>query len=369
MRCWKTAGPRIAAIFAILAVRSFGQCGVERWTVKTGTDADARLVDLNAVTATTLAHLVSLPAPANKPDNNRVQPVEATVFLMNATLVEYKLEDDSDYHLVLRDSAGKTMIAEIPLPGCVGPGSPFTAPISSARSEFSSRFTPTDNIRTTSIPVRVKGVGFFDFLHGQTGVAPNGIELHPVLDIIFDPPPTITSVNTAGGYPDIARNDWIEIKGTGLAPASVGPLGVAWSTAPEFAQGRMPTQLNGVSVTVNDKPAYVYYISETQINVLTPLDLNDGSLSIVVTSGALSSAPALATAHAVAPSFLLFGDSKNVVATHADGTLLGPASMSAPGSSFAPARPGETVILYAVGFGLPASPLVEGAATQSGALP
>jgi hypothetical protein len=28
---------------------------------------------------------------------------------------------------------------------------------------------------------RVSGVAFFDFLHGQTGVAPNGIELHPVL--------------------------------------------------------------------------------------------------------------------------------------------------------------------------------------------
>ena len=27
----------------------------------------------------------------------------------------------------------------------------------------------------------VTGVGFFDFIHGQTGVAPNGIELHPVL--------------------------------------------------------------------------------------------------------------------------------------------------------------------------------------------
>jgi hypothetical protein len=25
------------------------------------------------------------------------------------------------------------------------------------------------------------GIGFFDYLHGQTGVAPNGIELHPVL--------------------------------------------------------------------------------------------------------------------------------------------------------------------------------------------
>jgi hypothetical protein len=27
----------------------------------------------------------------------------------------------------------------------------------------------------------VTGVGFFDIIHGQTGVAPNGIELHPVL--------------------------------------------------------------------------------------------------------------------------------------------------------------------------------------------
>jgi hypothetical protein len=35
----------------------------------------------------------------------------------------------------------------------------------------------------------VTGVGFFDFLHGQTGVAPNGIELHPVLDIVFNPEP------------------------------------------------------------------------------------------------------------------------------------------------------------------------------------
>lgn len=28
---------------------------------------------------------------------------------------------------------------------------------------------------------RITGVASFDFLHGQTGVAPNGIELHPLL--------------------------------------------------------------------------------------------------------------------------------------------------------------------------------------------
>jgi hypothetical protein len=27
----------------------------------------------------------------------------------------------------------------------------------------------------------VNGVAFFDFKHGQTGVAPNAIELHPIL--------------------------------------------------------------------------------------------------------------------------------------------------------------------------------------------
>jgi hypothetical protein len=33
----------------------------------------------------------------------------------------------------------------------------------------------------------VGGVGMFDFLHGQTGVAPNGIEVHPILGIVFNP--------------------------------------------------------------------------------------------------------------------------------------------------------------------------------------
>lgn len=33
--------------------------------------------------------------------------------------------------------------------------------------------------------VWITGVGFFDYVHGQRGVAPNGIELHPVLDVEF----------------------------------------------------------------------------------------------------------------------------------------------------------------------------------------
>ncbi len=162
-------------------------CGVERWSVKTGTDADVGLVNLSSSSSNTIVTLRSWTAPNPIPANNRVSPYETTVWVLNATLVEYKLEDDSDYHLVLTDASGNTMIAEIPLPACVGSGSPFLSKITNARNEFNAKYTPTSSFQTANIPVQVTGVGMFDFLHGQTGVAPNGIELHPVLDIVFNP--------------------------------------------------------------------------------------------------------------------------------------------------------------------------------------
>jgi len=79
------------------------------------------------------------------------------------------------------------MIAEIPAPTCVGTGSPFKTGITTARSQFDAKFNVTSSFQTTSTPVQITGVGMFDFLHGQTGVAPNGIELHPVLDVQFNP--------------------------------------------------------------------------------------------------------------------------------------------------------------------------------------
>src|SRR5258707_2943574 len=77
------------------------------------------------------------------------------------------------------------MIAEIPFPGCVGAGSPFAPQIANARAEFDGHFTATTSFQTADVPVQVKGVGFFDFAHGQHGAAPNIIELHPILDIVF----------------------------------------------------------------------------------------------------------------------------------------------------------------------------------------
>jgi hypothetical protein len=99
--------------------------------------------------------------------------VETTVWAVDAFLLRYKLEIDSDVHLVLVDTGGCSMIAEIPAPECVGSSSPFLPAIRTVRRTFAARFHPTDFWQRPKIRVHVRGVGFFDFRHGQSGVAPN----------------------------------------------------------------------------------------------------------------------------------------------------------------------------------------------------
>ncbi|HTX35759.1 MAG TPA: hypothetical protein VME43_12090, partial [Bryobacteraceae bacterium] len=190
----------------------------------------------------------------------------------------------------------------------------------------------------------------------------------------------ITSVSTASGGANIAQNTFIVIKGVNLVPETTPAVGVIWSNAPSFASGQMPTQLGGVSVTINGKPAYIYFFcsaatsqvcTSDQINVLTPLDSTTGLVPIVVasttSSGTTESSPYEANLAAVAPTLLAFGSTSYVAATHANSGLVGPTSLY-PGSS-TPAQPGEQVAVYSVGFGLPTTPLASGSSTQSGVLP
>lgn len=157
-------------------------CGTERWPVKTATDDDRNKIH-HSSTGTTIKYLRSRPAPSSMPQTSRVKPVEVTTFRVTATLVEYKLEADNDYHLVLRDGSGHTMIAEIPAPSCVGRISTERANITAARKWFNQHYTASSDFSYAGQRVTVTGVGFFDYLHGQTGAAPNGIELHPVTAI------------------------------------------------------------------------------------------------------------------------------------------------------------------------------------------
>jgi uncharacterized protein (TIGR03437 family) len=188
---------------------------------------------------------------------------------------------------------------------------------------------------------------------------------------------TIASVSTAFAPVSygIAQNTWTVIKGSNLVPSTTPAAGVTWSSAPSFAQGLMPTVLNGVSVTINSKPAYVYFYcsaftsticASDQINVLSPFDNTLGPVQVVVTNGTSSIGPFTAMMQPLVPSLFNF-DGSHIVATHLNNTLVGPTTLY-PGSS-TPASAGEQIVVYATGFGLPITALTPGSAGQFGALP
>jgi uncharacterized protein (TIGR03437 family) len=175
--------------------------------------------------------------------------------------------------------------------------------------------------------------------------------------------PVITLVaNAEGESPIIAPNTWVEVKGSNLSKPGDSRT---WQGS-DFINNQMPTQLDGVSVTVNGKNAFVYYISPTQVNILTPPDAITGTATVQVLRNSLSSNAFSVQAQPLSPSFFVFGGGPYVAATHADGTLLGPTSLI-PGST-TPAKPGDTVTLYANGFGPTSDPIVSGSVSQSGTL-
>ena len=186
----------LAPVTLFLALSIHAQCGVERWSVKTGTDSGASAINLSSYVSTTIYNMQQSTKPASLPASTRISPRETTQYQVSGTLIKYAKESDSDYHLVIKDSAGRTMIVEIPAPNCVGAGSPFGPGVANARRQFDARFTATSTFKTTSTAVTVRGVGFWDFLHGQTGVAPNGIELHSVLNITFPATALATAVQS-----------------------------------------------------------------------------------------------------------------------------------------------------------------------------
>lgn len=177
------------------------------------------------------------------------------------------------------------------------------------------------------------------------------------------PTPTITLVaNAEGGIPTIAPNTWVEIIGANLAPIGDSRI---WQSS-DFANNQMPVQLDGVSATVNGQPAYVYYISPTQVNILTPPAPLSGSVPVQITNNGTISATFMVQAQAETPSFFVFNGGPYIAATHVNGNYIGPTSLY-PGLT-TPAQPNETIVIYANGFGPTSSPVMSGSVSQLGTL-
>jgi len=170
-------------------------CGTERWAIKTLSDSGSATPAAATPTNTSVSDLALMKAPATLPANSRIPPIENEQFTVTALLIAWKEESgptgDHDFHLVLADpnDHSKTIIAEIPDPQCSGACSSTKVNAFMAGRQVLTTELGAAPQATTAVPVvpprivEVTGVGFFDFEHGQDGLAPNCIELHPVLQI------------------------------------------------------------------------------------------------------------------------------------------------------------------------------------------
>src|ERR1039458_9202097 len=159
------------------------------------------------------------------------------------------------------------------------------------------------------------------------------------------PAGTITGVLNGGSFQSgFASATWVSVFGTNLSASTEN-----WSTS-SFANGLLPTSLDGVSVTINGIPAYVNYISPTQINVLAPDDATTGAVQVQVTAAGQTSNSFPAQKQQFAPAFFTFAGGKYVAAEHANYSYLGAPGLIA-GVTTTPAQPGEIILLYGTGFG------------------
>lgn len=161
-------------------------CGSDRWVVKTLADPAASKIDFTSVKPRTVEDLRHLKVPKNlKATSARRIGAERTVFSVKGLLMSMKREDDSDIHLVITDPKfGGSMIVEFPAGACTTPATPAAqAAMTQARADLAGACGGEPGVKTVTLTglATITGVGFFDLIHGQAGVAPNGIEVHPAL--------------------------------------------------------------------------------------------------------------------------------------------------------------------------------------------
>jgi hypothetical protein len=202
--------------------------------------------DADGIVDTTVEELIQIPRPDDMSDihgfqsdfqERRAKPFEVTIWRVTADIIAIKKEADGDLHIVLQGDSGETMIAEAPTarPPFVGPESPWFDAMKEVRRNIAQQFGPSFaglpfqpmnarflmpappgaagppaipaappapapgaaemdifdlappfKAKVAQTPAIVVGVGFFDRVHGQMGVAlENGAELHAILSIEF----------------------------------------------------------------------------------------------------------------------------------------------------------------------------------------
>lgn len=188
-------------------------------------------------------------------------------------------------------------------------------------------------------------------------ITANGAPFTVQQDGASNPRPIVSGVvNGASFGGAVASASWITVTGRNLAPVTR-----LWGDA-DFNGAALPTSLDGVSATVNGRPAFVFFISPGQLNVLSPDDVFLGAVKIVVTTADGSSDPYLATKLETDPALFLFNPEarRYAAAVHADGVFIAKDGLF-PTLTTRPASSGDSILLFGTGFGstTPPSPTAQ----------
>jgi uncharacterized protein (TIGR03437 family) len=184
------------------------------------------------------------------------------------------------------------------------------------------------------------------------------------------PPASVTQAIASEGWgttTNFASGSWVEILGNNFTQVPI----LIWRVPDDFNNNVAPTSLGGVSVLINGKSAFVYYVTPTQIGVEAPDDPQTGNVPVTVVINGVASNSIFGQKTAVAPGLLAvdyppfsffvngkqYAEATFGLANHYVGT---PNLVSGFPYPFDPAKPGDTIFLYGIGFGDTDPPLAAG---------
>jgi uncharacterized protein (TIGR03437 family) len=191
---------------------------------------------------------------------------------------------------------------------------------------------------------------------GQVGLTQNATISGTIVGT-FDATPVIglpqgvISASAYGAFTALAPSTWMEIYGVNLATV----LSQKWTGA-DFNGNQAPSALGGTTVTVGGQPAFIDYVSPGQVNAQVPSTIAPGLQPVVVTTAGGSSVAFMISVNLTEPGLLAPASfnlqaGQYVTALFPNGTTFVLPPGSIPGVVSARAKPGDTIVLYGVGFG------------------
>ena len=155
----------------------------------------------------------------------------------------------------------------------------------------------------------------------------------------------VNNLNSTSGAP-LAPGTVAQVHGSSLAPSEAQPGVVP-----------LPSTFNGTQVLIGAFPAPLYYLSDAQLNVQLPTELQpDKDYSVVVQANGALTLPDTITTTSIAPGAAVLADNTIIAQHSVDFSLITPTS---------PAVQGEPITLYLVGMGATDPTVASGVASPS----